>query len=70
MLEKIYTTIITSFVIDWRRFFPLLLVVDQLESYYSGHTQLNQLAWYEIVLLLTLLITTFQGIKTTEGSME
>jgi hypothetical protein len=62
MAEQLYKIILNSFTIG-TLFLPLLLFVDHLESLYSASTQLNSLHWYEVMIILTLLVIPFLSLK-------
>ncbi|MCG7982439.1 MAG: hypothetical protein JAY90_06745 [Candidatus Thiodiazotropha lotti] len=62
MMEQLYKIALTSFAIG-TLFLPLLLFVHSLETRYPATTQLTSLAWYELFILLALLVIPFGTLK-------
>ncbi|MBV2123296.1 MAG: hypothetical protein KUF74_17775 [Candidatus Thiodiazotropha sp. (ex Ctena orbiculata)] len=62
MMEQLYKIALTSFAIG-TLFLPLLLFVNYLEARYPATTQLTSLAWYEMFIILMLLVIPFGTLK-------
>ncbi|MCG8125865.1 MAG: hypothetical protein N0E55_18175 [Candidatus Thiodiazotropha taylori] len=62
MMEQIYKIALTSFAIG-TLFLHLLLFVNYLEARYPATTQLTSLAWYEMFIILMLLVIPFGTLK-------
>ncbi|MEW8321026.1 MAG: hypothetical protein AB2606_00150 [Candidatus Thiodiazotropha taylori] len=62
MMEQIYKIALTSFAIG-TLFLPLFLFVNYLEARYPDTTQLTSLAWYEMFIILMLLVIPFGTLK-------